>query len=88
MNYDAYTTGSLQDARSLLFDARREGLDLDQVLRDLDRRLPPVLTTTPAPSVEQICPSCGRFVLVRPKGVREPVLACPSCRYSRYEGVR
>ena len=88
MNLAAYTTGSLQDARSLLIEARRKRLTLDQVITAIERRLPPVDSVTPARRTEQPCPSCGRFVLVRPRGVAEPVLVCPACRWSIYEGVR
>ncbi|MDX9896475.1 MAG: hypothetical protein RBS34_13590 [Desulfofustis sp.] len=96
LNLAAYKIGSLQDARALLADARREGLTLDQALAEIDNGLPSVDRVVPAAKRavrkmaerEPRCPSCGRFVMTRPKGVTEPVLVCPKCHYSEYRGVR
>lgn len=93
MELHAYTAGSLQDARSLVIEARREGLSLVELQALLDRAVPAggaVLTAARRVSGsgrgETVCPSCGRFVMVQPRGVSEPVLVCPSCRYSEYRG--
>lgn len=95
MKLHAYKVGSLQDARSLLADACREGLSLDELIELLDRKLPTAEPLVPAAKRsirkkdrESLCPSCGRFVMVPPKGVTEPVLVCPRCHYSEYRGVR
>ena len=84
----AYSMGSLQDARSLLIEARADGLSIDQVIAVIDAGMPPVGAVSPARPGEWRCPSCGRFVLVRPRGVSAPVWVCPACRWSVYEGVR
>lgn len=84
----AYTKRDLQTARSLLRRAQRERLTVDELIALIDARLDQEIAVRPAEVTEVVCPSCNRFALVRPDGVSEPVLACPSCRYSVYEGVR
>lgn len=91
LRLEAYKRGSLQDARSLLTEAKRSGLTVEDVLQKIDQRLSgweAVETVIKAQRAEQLCPKCKRFVMIPPKGVTEPVVVCPSCRYSVYEGVR
>jgi hypothetical protein len=85
----AFPRGFLQDARSFLIMAQSQGLDIIGVLNAIDNRLSgnedakAIIKIKPE---EQLCPNCGRFVMVPPIGVAEPVLVCPSCHYSEYRG--
>jgi hypothetical protein len=84
----AYNGRTLQDCKAILIIAERMGLSIGQVITALDSKTPEVVNARPYTDQEKEikCPSCGRFVLIRPKGVAEPVLVCPSCRYSEYRG--
>lgn len=75
--------GDVVVLRSRLYDEiarRRRSIRLDAVTARREIR--------GARKEERRCPSCGRFVLIKPKGVGEPVLVCPKCHYSEYRGVR
>ncbi|BDD88695.1 hypothetical protein [Desulfofustis limnaeus] len=88
----AYALRDLQNFRSLLADMKRKEVSADEALAQVDLVFPDpslaVREVAAETGKERLCPSCGRFVMVPPKGVREPVLICPACRFSVYEGVR
>lgn len=82
----SYTRRDLQNARSMLKMAEKKKVSVSQLLLFIEEALDPPISIRPAGMKEELCPSCGRFVMVPPRGVTEPVLVCPSCRYSEYRG--
>lgn len=95
MDLLVFNTRDVYRLKALSAAAIRDGMtslaELDGYLQhEIDRRersMQPAGIEA-ARSDEQICPSCGRFVMTKPKGSTEPVLVCPSCHYSEYRGVR
>lgn len=86
MKLHSYKFGSLQDARSVLVQGKAEGLSIDEMIAEIDAIAPQAVSVRRPikPRPEDICPSCGRFVMIKPKGTSEPVLVCPRCHYSEY----
>lgn len=86
MNLSAYTRRDLQNGKAMLTQARAENQTIDALLALIER----AVHVEPAPELpKQLpptgnCPSCGRASMVPAKGVSEPVLVCPACRYSEY----
>lgn len=83
---NAFSGRDLQNAKTLLIEARRHGLDIDGLIGLLTSKI------GPAQQTEQrgICPSCGRAFLHRERGEAGdllPIWSCYKCWYSKYEDV-
>lgn len=96
LNFNAFSDRDLATTLAVLAQDRQMSVEelVHAVQEEISRRgrlagvEPAQPLRTGSGQAEKRCPSCGRFVLLRPKGVAEPVLVCPACRYSEYAGVR
>lgn len=92
MDLLAFSTRDVYRLAALAARARGDGMTtlaeleayLGQEVQRREAAMAPVAVKK-VPSDEQVCPSCGRFVMTRPNGVAEPVLECRACGFSLYE---